>query len=190
MKHIQSLKNIVDVEASGLSIRGYPIEVGVVLEDGTRYEALIKPQADWTYWDKSAQKIHNIPREQLMYEGKSCFEVCDELNELCAGRVLYSDCWVLDNSWINQLFYCTGIQKQFRCEPMEYLLSDQSIDFYSSCKKFVESSTEGPKHRALVDAVVIQKSLFILENLKPTAPVAPASNTNFKLLDASPRMAV
>lgn len=186
----EGLKSVIDIEASGLSIRSYPIEVGVALDDGTRYEALIKPYDDWTYWDDSAFEMHKISREDLYEHGKSAFDVCLDLNEFCVGKTLYSDCWVLDNSWINQLFYRTGVTKEFRCEPMEYILSEQQIEFYMSCKKFVESAANLPKHRALADASVIQKSLLILENLKPAVNVKTHQLSNFGLVKNRAQVAV
>ena len=43
---------IIDVEASGFGNGSYPIEVGVVLNNGEKFCTLIVPAANWTHWDE------------------------------------------------------------------------------------------------------------------------------------------
>ena len=59
----------LDFEASSLSKRSYPIEVGWVFEDGKAEAYLIRPAPDWTDWDEEAEAIHHIAPERLWAEG-------------------------------------------------------------------------------------------------------------------------
>ena len=96
--------NVIDFEASGFGAESYPIEVGVVLESGKAYHSLIKPCSHWTHWTQEAQNTHRISRLELERDGKSIYEVCQDLNNLCGQSRLFSDCWVLDSQWMNTLF--------------------------------------------------------------------------------------
>ena len=66
---------IIDIEASGFASEGYPIEVGVALDDGTTFCSLISPPPDWTYWDPEAEKVHRVARDILETYGRSVQEV-------------------------------------------------------------------------------------------------------------------
>ena len=56
---------IIDVEASGFGGMSYPIEVGVALDDDTKYCSLIFPAPEWQHWDEDAEKVHRIARDIL-----------------------------------------------------------------------------------------------------------------------------
>lgn len=49
--------SIIDGEASGFGPSSYPIEIGFVLTDSTRFSRLILPDPNWTYWVESAKKV-------------------------------------------------------------------------------------------------------------------------------------
>jgi hypothetical protein len=80
--------SVVDIEASGFGRDSYPIEIGIVLADGSHYQALVRPEAGWQHWDKSAQDVHGISRSDLFKYGRSVFQISREINEICAGSVL------------------------------------------------------------------------------------------------------
>ena len=75
----------LDFEASSLSDKSYPVEVGWVWEDGTEEAHLIRPAPHWTDWDMKAQEIHGIPRAELEQTGEDHREVARPFG-LCAGR--------------------------------------------------------------------------------------------------------
>ena len=54
---------IIDVEASGFGNGSYPIEVGVALDDDTKFCSLIHPAPEWDHWDDEAEKVHRIARD-------------------------------------------------------------------------------------------------------------------------------
>ena len=49
-----SLPCVIDIEASGVGRRSYPIEVGYVMPDARAVCMLIRPADDWQHWDESS----------------------------------------------------------------------------------------------------------------------------------------
>ena len=164
MRKTAPLKNIIDIEASGLSSLSYPIEIGIVLDNGEQYQSLIKPLTDWTHWDHGAEQLHGISQKELKQRGRAVETVCKEVNEFCSGRTLYSDCWVHDSTWLNLLFWRAGVRKTFECSPFESLLNDDYLHNYAETKLAVEAMNNSVTHRALEDALTIQQAVFLLEN--------------------------
>lgn len=162
--------NVIDVEASGLGSHSYPIEVGLVLGNGTTYEALIKPPPDWQHWDKEAEDLHGISRDMLRRLGRSLREVCVELNQLCGGKTLYSDCWVYDSAWITKLFAKAGITPRFKCSPIEGILQEEHLEYWGEHKAEYIRNTQILPHRALNDAIIISETLERLLVNQPPVP--------------------
>ncbi len=151
--------HVIDIEASGLGARSYPIEVGIVLANGLTYDSLIKPARHWTHWDREAESIHGISREDLIEFGRDLSTVCRDLNRICAGKTFYSDCWVHDNAWLARLFGEAGVTQSFRCSPIENVLDDLQLASWVEYKQqFIHRSTIKP-HRALNDAIIISETL-------------------------------
>lgn len=150
---------VIDIEASGFGRGSYPIEIGIALPDGTRYQSLVRPQTDWLHWDESAQEIHGIPRSYLFEEGRPIQEICRDINAMCHGVTLYSDCWVHDGQWFQALFDAARMPALARCSAIEYLLDDEQQARYPRVKSRVASRLALPLHRALNDALIIQAAL-------------------------------
>lgn len=151
--------HVIDIEASGLGARSYPIEVGIVLANGLTYDSLIKPEKHWTHWDQEAESIHGISREDLFEFGRDIATVCRDLNKVCAGKTLYSDCWVHDNAWLARLFGEAGVTQSFRCSPIENVLDDLQLASWVEYKQeYINRSAIKP-HRALNDAIIISETL-------------------------------
>src|ERR1700712_3121582 len=108
---------IIDVEASGFGATSYPIEVGVALDDDTKYCSLISPAPDWNHWDSDAEKVHGIARDVLQTHGKPPHEVAATLNELLEGKTLYSDGWVVDKPWLTTLLAEARMRMSFSVSP-------------------------------------------------------------------------
>lgn len=151
--------NVIDLEASGLASNSYPIEVGLVLGTGQSFEALIKPRPHWQHWDEEAEAIHGISRAQLEEEGQEIQDVCQQINQLCAGKTLYSDCWVHDSRWLNLLFSEAGVTMQFQCSPMEVFLDEEELANWLQYKREFCRATNISPHRALNDAIIIAETL-------------------------------
>ncbi len=149
---------IIDIEASGFDPLSYPIEVGLVLENGTRYSTLVKPVTEWQHWDSSAERLHHIQRETLQQYGKPVMEVALKLNQLLDGKTIYSDGWVVDKPWLDNLFFRAGIDRSFFISPLEMILNEQQMEYWHEIKNTVIAETDLQRHRASSDAWVIQQT--------------------------------
>ncbi len=149
---------IVDVEASGFGGASYPIEIGLALDDGHKYCTLILPEPDWTHWDPEAETIHRIARDVLEAYGRPARDVAETLNELLASRSVYTDGWVVDKPWLTTLFYAARIEMQFRVSPLELILSEEQMERWHPEKDQVAASMRLSRHRASLDAWIIQET--------------------------------
>lgn len=151
--------NIIDIEASGFGNANYPIEIGILLNDGTAYSSLIKPMPEWTQWDSYAEQAHGLSREELRLNGKDVQQVCSELNALCAGKRLYSDGWSHDSRWLSILFAAANTPMRFQCSAMEMVLSQDDVALWPQHKRNTALFLELEPHRALNDAIIIQSTM-------------------------------
>jgi hypothetical protein len=108
-----------DCEAS--CIGGLPIEIGWAFIDKATGEIqsesyLIKPPLHWDMqpvWDPDAEKLHRISLEQLLAHGRPTFEVARRMNEVLAGRELFSDGPADDERWLRIIFEEAGSDPAF-----------------------------------------------------------------------------
>lgn len=149
---------IIDIEASGFGSHSYPIEVGIALETDSKYCSLILPDPDWTHWDDEAEKVHRIARDVLETYGKPLREVASHLNELLAGKTLYSDGWVVDKPWLTTLFYKAHMDMRFQVSPLEMILSETQMERWHATKDKVVEEMSMRRHRASYDAWIIQET--------------------------------
>lgn len=161
---VKPLPSIIDIEASGFGAHSYPIEIGVVRDDGARFCRLIKPIGEWSHWDEGAEKLHGISRQKLEQYGSPAIEVCLALNEFVGQRTLHSDGWVVDSPWINKLYASVGCHMQFRLSPLESLLSEQHLLRWDTVKEGVSLEFGGSRHRASVDAMIVQQTFVRVMN--------------------------
>lgn len=155
---------VLDIEASGLGSGSYPIEIGITLDNGVEYQSLISPVAEWSHWDKRAEAIHGISYEDVMRYGRSVQDVCEDINRLCEGKTLISDCWVYDKPWYDRLFGAAGIAATARCSAIEFVLDEQQLAMYQHKKNLVARMMGLEQHRALNDALIIQHTLMALDH--------------------------
>lgn len=149
---------IIDLEASGLALNSYPIEVGLALAPGQRYCTLIKPLDSWDHWDQQAESVHGISREVLHRKGRPVTEVAAELNGLLNNRIVYSDAWGVDNSWVTTLFAAARMDKTFHVSALEMILNEQQIDLWLTTRNAVAHELGLARHRASNDAWIIQET--------------------------------
>jgi hypothetical protein len=108
-----------DCEAS--CIGGLPIEIGWALIDTSTGEIqseshLVKPPLHWDkqpVWDPDAEKLHRISLEQLLAHGRPPFEIARRMNEVLAGRELFSDAPADDERWLRIIFDEAGPDPAF-----------------------------------------------------------------------------
>ena len=151
---------IIDVEASGFGAGSYPIEIGFVLPDRTTTCFLIRPLDDWTHWDNAAEQIHGIQRESLDKRGRTVTDAAQLLNDQLAGRIVYTDGWSNDLSWLGLLFECSGIPQRFKLESLRAILDEQQIRHWHATKEQVQLELNLERHRASADAQILQMTFL------------------------------
>ena len=149
---------IIDIEASGFGAMSYPIEVGVALDDDTKYCSLILPAPEWDHWDTDAEKIHRIARDILETYGKPLQEVAAGLNELLEGQTLYTDGWVVDKPWLTTLFHRAQMRMAFSVSPLEMILSERQMECWHYTKGRLLAELAKRRHRASFDAWIVQET--------------------------------
>ena len=165
---------IIDVEASGFGPGSYPIEVGVALEDGSTRCFLIRPASGWTHWDIEAEHMHGISRELLLSHGQSVREVAEQLNELLLYKLVYSDAWGHDQSWLALLFDTAGLPRRFRMESLRRLLDEEHLDHWYTEKATALNDLKNVRHRASNDALMLQRTLLGTLSREKTTPFTEA----------------
>ena len=152
----------IDVEASGLGVGSYPIEVGVAMADTSMHCTLIRPDDDWIHWDNQAEDLHGITREILLVNGKSILKVAMLLNEWLDGQTVYSDAWGNDSCWLGLLFERASLQQRFKIDSVVSLLSQEQMALWHTKKLEVTKKMDLKRHRASSDALILQKTLLEL----------------------------
>ncbi|WP_274644326.1 exonuclease domain-containing protein [Pseudomonas serbica] len=142
----------LDFEASGLLGDSYPIEIGIVGCDGSRFETLIKPATGWTSWSADAQDVHGIIRERLE-DGMEAVEVFKHLNERYAGKVLWADS-AYDRFWMAVLSVAAEIDPKFTVGVLYDRIPEDHHVIFGRFKKLPVA------HRALQDAFDIRTAWF------------------------------
>jgi hypothetical protein len=95
----------IDFEASSLSIISYPIEIAWNNQNGDIQSYLINPKniPDWDDWDDEAERVHGIPRAELLKNGLHPIEVCKTLLPEVDGKIIYTDAPDFDKNWFLKL---------------------------------------------------------------------------------------
>jgi len=154
--------SFIDVEASGLGVGSYPIEVGVALPDGMTHCTLICPPAHWVHWDSQAEQLHRISRDSLLVNGRSVLKAAMLLNEWLDGQTVYTDGWGNDSCWLAKLFAEAGIMQRFTLDSVVTLLDSTQKDAWHPTKDRVLEELRVVRHRASNDALVVQKTVSTL----------------------------
>jgi hypothetical protein len=160
---------IIDFEASGFGRTSYPIEVGLVDEEGRSWCSLIQPEEGWRHWDESAVDLHGISRDSLVEHGLSCAEVADHLNKALRGKTAYCDGWAHDFVWMSHLFEAAGRTPLFKLEDLRLILSPRQQEQWHEVKDEVVRDSDLSRHRASNDARLIQAAW-----IRSTGFIAPA----------------
>jgi len=161
-QRIETTINIIDIEASGLHIDSYPIEIAVSIS-GIYGSWLIKPCTQWTHWSESAEAIHGISREQLFEEGEEIQAVTNTLGQSleAANGIIYSDAPEWDEDWLKTLYHAAGQELPVKVASIfELLTADQKGKFHES-KSMLRKSGQYQLHRALDDVKLIEHALSV-----------------------------
>lgn len=168
---------IMDIEASGFGHSSYPIEIGFAGPESQRYCALIKPCKSWEHWDDHAEQVHGITRDLLHENGTEAKDVALALNELLAGKTVYSDGWVVDLPWLRKLFYDVGIEPQFTLSPIESILSEAQLPFWEDATDSTRASHPLQRHRASNDAFLVQQTFLLSKRMAESSRRHTASGS-------------
>ena len=159
------IPTILDIEASGFGSLSYPIEIGVINQAGKRFCSLINPQHDWTHWDTQAESLHGISRQVLHEKGQPVQLVCQQLNQFLHGQVVYSDGWVVDDTWLIKLFHAAGIAMQFHLSSLEMILNENQMSLWHLTKDRLFKQMKEQRHRASSDAALIQSTFVTTQKI-------------------------
>jgi hypothetical protein len=151
----------VDVEASGLGDRCYPIEVGYVrFADLSGWSALIRPTVRWISsgrWEAKAESLHGITPEMLVAEGLDAAMVAETLNRELHGTRPFSDAPDFDGHWLGLLFSASWEKPAFVLRNTSILLSmsPADLDLDVTPPPLIEGELAGQlvRHRAFDDAM-------------------------------------
>ena len=153
---------VIDVEASGFGKGSYPIEVGFVLPDGRGDCMLIRPGPQWRHWDVAAERLHHISRALLEERGRPARDVAERLNAQLAGRIVYTDGWAHDYTWLSILYEAAGCTPSYRLDNLQRLLTQDELAGWDAAKAEVGAEAALARHRASADARVLQTTVMRL----------------------------
>lgn len=162
------MKVFLDFEASSLSERSYPVEVGWVFEDGRTETHLIAPAPEWDDWDPASEAIHGIARTTLLAEGMPHAEVASRMVEVLSGHDLLASAPSWDGKWLSALLRSAGLPRHaLRLRDTDEAIRETVTEVLAAVLKVPRlprevhnlvaragSGNEGPPaHRALADAL-------------------------------------
>jgi hypothetical protein len=168
----------VDVEASSLSPRSYPIEIGWIFADGASEGHLIVPHEDWLDWDPCAQDVHGLSRRHLFRSGRPGPFVAERIIAALVGCRVFSDAPAQDNFWLSRLFDAVGSSVSIRLEPLEQLFGEMARSLLVSVR---DDKSRPPGERALAIRLLMDDIREALEAARGTATiVAPKQHRAIK----------
>ncbi|WP_146002670.1 hypothetical protein [Telmatospirillum siberiense] len=161
MRQPLRLSDIVflDLEASGLGDRCFPIEIGFIrAHDLSGWSALIRPADRWRKrgtWDHRAEALHGLDRETLESDGQDVRDVARTLNDNLAGKAVFSDAVEFDSHWLGMLFEETMERPAFDLQSVDPLF--RSPDLFADLPIMSQHPADTPlqKHRAKDDAMAL-----------------------------------
>ena len=171
-----NLPAFLDFEASSLSSVSYPIEVAWSLGDGSIESYLISPAGieTWTEWSVLSEKLHDIPRDELLAHGKSPDWICNRMNQQLFDQTVYTDNPDYDGMWLAKMFSIVrGSRLRFRLGLIDELLFGRVYQNPASRAAAMEKIREmkeearrrvGGQHRARLDVQYLMELYRIATN--------------------------
>ncbi len=147
----------IDLEASGLGAKSWPVEVGWAFAQGDAKGMLIKPDNSWSddAWDPAAQRLHGLERSQLMHDGMSATAVCKTMNAALRDAEVYSDAPDWDGFWLFRLFSAGGVKQAFSLHDfgrfIRPLAGAREPDLHQRAARIAPR-----RHRAAADALFLR----------------------------------
>ncbi|MCI5043722.1 MAG: hypothetical protein MRY72_03405 [Aquisalinus sp.] len=147
----------IDLEASGLGPKSWPIEVGWGFHGWPARSMLVKPHASWSLeaWEKTAEELHRISPDTLVRQGTAPLEVALVLNAAFANADVYSDAPSFDGFWLYRLYEAAGVRANFRLHNIASLIS--TVTDATPEDLFAKANEQEPHtHRAEQDVRQLQ----------------------------------
>jgi len=98
----------------------------------------------------------------LVKVGTPIDEIAQTLNRDLNGKVLYSDAWGNDSSWLGLLFDAADKPMQFRINTIRSILTEEQAALWHETKERVIETSSLKRHRASSDAAILQKTYALL----------------------------
>jgi hypothetical protein len=152
----------IDLEASGLGAKSWPIEAGWCFTAGAPKAMLIRPDSSWPLdqWDEKAFQLHGVAHEELLKSGVAAEEVCGALNDALSDKIVYSDAPDWDGFWFYRLFQAGGVKQKFALRDFYDVFRKMPKDILDALVE--EANKRAPRaHRAIPD-VLHMRTLFEL----------------------------
>ncbi|GAB6967152.1 hypothetical protein JCM25156A_11890 [Komagataeibacter kakiaceti JCM 25156] len=154
----------VDIEASSLSNRSYPIEIGWVDENGKGEAHLILPPSHWTDWSEEAERLHGISYGTLVREGLAADIVVERFLVVASNRRLVSDAPEFDKRWLERLCRQAG-KKAPPVLPVETAWAEameKTLNAFTSPQEKADhafSCLARAKQRAMTNSPVLHRAM-------------------------------
>jgi len=152
---------ILDFEASSLSLKSWPIEIGLSwIEEGAvqTWSSLICPAATWDLddWSSQSATVHRIAFSNLA-AAASAQEVAQTFLNILAGRQLVSDAPEFETHWLTRLLYAAGYDVTPSIENFERvsfaLYSGYALDIlYETLERRAAPHRAGPDSARLANS--------------------------------------
>ena len=143
----------LDIEASGLGSRSWPVEVGWAGPGIEPVSVLLKPHDSWeaSAWEAEAEALHGISMLRLQAEGEHVVDACRQINEALDGACVYSDAPDFDGVWLYRLYTAAGRRMSFRLLDFGALVDEVAGAAVSAA--YAHGAAVAPRtHRAADDA--------------------------------------
>ncbi len=143
----------IDLEASGLNISSWPVEVGWARGRSEPFSMLVRPDAGWSDegWDPTAEALHGLSRDRLEAEGLPAAAVAAAVNAALRGCDVYSDAPDWDAFWLYRLFAAARMRPAFSIRSFYELMAP--IDVARAEALAARAAELAPRtHRAAADA--------------------------------------
>ncbi len=149
---------VIDIRASAQDRGAYPIEIGLVLADGTRHCYLVAPARSWRQWDPAVERQLGLSRDQLEAHGRPVDDLAWRLNALLGGRIVHCAHAGLLGAWLDRLFGAAHARRRFELVELFSLLDPQQQAQWDAARREVAAELALPRRRASGSAWLMQET--------------------------------
>lgn len=161
---MQKTINSLDIEASDLY--GYPIQVGIIKENGEKFLEYVLPHEKWINdlpWSYNAQCMHGIHPDVIFNKGLNIIDLANKLNDFLKEDEVFVDS-NFDIIWMNMIFEYAEINKTFKIIYLPDKFGKKIFNNWE-CVFLLKQQETGLKiHDALNDAILNQMTFTEIRN--------------------------